>query len=475
MVNSAEVDGVPGHANHHLLTDVLRGEMQFKGLVVSDWEDIKRLQTRDRVAATPKEAVCLAVMAGIDMSMVPLDYSFYDLLLSCARDGSVPMARIDEAVGRILRLKFQMGLFANPYPDPSLKSRFAGPEFTAANLKASEETIILARNDGAVLPLPKSAKILVTGPTADMLSVMNGGWTITWQGDAEELYPKDKLTVLKALQAAIGKDHVTYLPGASFDKPLDVAAAVSAAKDADAVVLCLGEKAYCETPGNIDDLSLEPAQLELAAALAGAGKPVVLVMLEGRPRLISSIADRMKGILLGFRPGLEGGRAIANILFGDAVPSAKLPVTYPRAPNALVCYDCKPLDIADVNSYNPQWPFGYGLSYTKFSCSGLKLDRPAMTRNDTLHVSVNVKNTGSRPGAEIVHLYLNDNYGSVSRPVKQLRGFRKIMLQPGEERTVRFTLDADALSFIGLENRRIVEPGTFTVMVGAMSADFTLE
>ncbi|HEX9005681.1 MAG TPA: glycoside hydrolase family 3 N-terminal domain-containing protein, partial [Bacteroidota bacterium] len=437
MVNSAEVDGIPGHANHHLLTDILRGEWQFKGLVVSDWEDVKRLHTRDKVAASPKDAVRLAVMAGIDMSMVPLDYSFYDLLLACARDGSVPVARIDEAVSRILRVKFQLGLFAHPYPDPSLKSRFAGPEFAAANLKAAEETIVLAKNDGGLLPLSRSSNVLVTGPTANMLSVMNGGWTITWQGDAEDLYPKDKPTLLKAIQAKVGNDHVTYVPGASFEKPLDIAAAVRAAAGADVIVLCLGEKAYCETPGNIDDLSLEPAQRELASALAKTGKPIVLVMLEGRPRLISQIVDGMRGVLLGFRPGLEGGRALANILFGDAVPSAKLPVTYPRYPNALICYDFKPLDIGDINSFNPQWPFGYGLSYTTFSSSGLKLDRTTMKTNDTLHVSVDVKNTGRVTGAEVVQLYLNDNYGSVSRPVRQLRGFQKVLLQPGEQRTVR--------------------------------------
>ena len=474
MVNSAEVDGIPGHANYHLLTEVLKGEMKFKGFVVSDWEDIKQLHTRDKVAATPKEAVRIAVMAGIDMSMIPLDYSFYTLLLENVKDGSVPMARIDDAVSRILTVKFQLGQFDNPYPEKSLKQGFASAQHGAVNLKAAEESIVLAKNDG-ILPLAKSAKVLVTGPTADLLSTMNGGWTITWQGDDEKLYPKNKFTPLKAIQEKIGKDRVTYVPGTGFDRTLDIPAAVEAAKNVDAILLFLGEKAYCETPGNIDDLTLDSAQLELATALAKTGKPVVLVMIEGRPRIIRTIVEGTKGIVLAFRPGMEGGKAIANILFGDAVPSARLPVTYPRYPNALMCYDHKPLDVANENTYTPQWPFGFGLSFTTFAYSDLKLDRQTMKQTDTLGVSVVVRNTGKIAGAEAVLLYINDNYGSVSRPVKQLKGFQKVLLQPGEQKTVRFTLNAAALSFIGQQNTRIVEPGTFTVITGSLSAGFTLE
>jgi beta-glucosidase len=474
MVNSGEVDGIPGHANYHLLTEVLKGEMKFKGFVVSDWEDIKRLYTRDKVATTPKEAVRMAVMAGIDMSMIPFDYSFYTLLLENIKDGSVPLARIDDAVSRILTVKFQLGQFDNPYPDMSLKKGFASAQHGAANLKAAEESIILAKNDG-ILPLARSTRVLVTGPTADLLSTLNGGWTITWQGDNEKLYPKDKMTPLKAIQEKIGKDRVIYLPGTGFDRALDIAAALEAAKNVDVVLLFLGERAYCETPGNIEDLTLDGAQLELASALAKTGKPVVLVMIEGRPRIIRTIVEGARGILLAFRPGMEGGKAIANILFGDAVPSARLPVTYPRYPNALMCYDYKPLDVANENTFTPQWPFGFGLSYTTFEYSDLKLDRQAMKQTETLGVSVVVRNSGKTAGAEPVLLYLNDNYGSVSRPVKQLKAFQKILLQPGEQKTVRFTLDAAALSFIGQQNTRIVEPGTFTVMAGPLSAGFTLE
>jgi beta-glucosidase len=474
MVNSGVVDGIPGHANYHLLTEVLKKEMKFSGFVVSDWEDIIRIHTRDRVAATPKDAVRIAVMAGIDMSMVPLNYSFYDLLLECVRDGSVPVSRIDDAVARILRVKMQLGLFERPYPGESLVRTFADAEHTEANLAAAEQSIVLARNDG-VLPLAKGSRILVTGPAADLLSPMNGGWTITWQGDDEARYPKDKQTPLAALRAKFGPDRVTYVPGAEFSRPLNIQAAVDSAKKADAVVVCLGEKAYCETPGNIDDLTLDGAQLDLASAIASAGKPVILVMLEGRPRIIRQVADRVNAVVLAFRPGMEGGRALANILAGEAVPCAKLPVSYPRYPNALTTYDYLPHEVFDGNVVNPQWSFGHGLSYTTFSYADLKVDRAAVRRGDRVTASVRVRNTGSRKGAEVVQLYLNQKYGSIVRPLKQLKGFEKVLLAPGEEREVSFTLDAESLSFIGPKNVRIVEPGTFTVMVGPLSANFEVK
>lgn len=475
MVNSGEVDGIPGHANYHLLTEVLRKEMGFEGLVVSDWQDIQRLHTRDRVAATPKEAVRMAVLAGVDMSMVPLDFSFYELLLECVKDGSVPMSRIDEAVDRILRVKAKLGLFERPYPDKSLKPGFASRENTAVNLQAAEESITLLKNEGNILPLSKSAKVLVTGPTANMLSPLNGGWTINWQGDREDLYPKDKPTVLAAIQNKIGKGNVIHVQGTTFDKVVDIKAAVDAAKKADVVVACLGEPAYCEVPGNINDLTLEEAQLQLAQALVKTGKPVVIVLFEGRPRIIRPVVDEAKGILMGYLPGMEGGSALANILFGDACPSGKLPMTYPRYPNDLGLYDRKPLEVSDGNRYDPQFPFGFGLSYTTFAYSDLKLDRTTMRVRDTLHVSVTVTNSGKVAGKEVVQLYLNDKYGSVSRPVRQLKGFTKVYLEPGQQKTVQFAVGAQELSFIGQQHRRIVEPGDFGVMVEKLSADFTLE
>lgn len=477
MVNSAEIDGIPGHANYHLLTEVLKGELQFKGFVVSDCKDIKRLHSRDRVAASPKEAVALAVNAGVDMSMVPSDFSFCDLLVQCVQEGLVPMARIDDAVTRILQVKARMGLFekGRAYPDPSLQARFATKDHAEANLAAAQESIILLKNDQGVLPLAKDSKVLVTGPTAAMLSVLNGGWTITWQGDDESLYPQDKLTVVEAIKAKIGADRVTFLPGTTFDAPIDVAAVVESAKKADATIVCLGEKAYCETPGNITDLTLEEAQLNLVQELIKTGKPVIVLLLEGRPRVIRPIVAGAAAIVLGFLPGMEGGRAISDVLFGDVNPSAKLPCSYPRTPNGFVTYDHKPLEEKDENSYDPQFPFGFGLSYTTFGYHDLRVAKEVIAEGEAQTVAVTVRNTGKVPGKEVVQLYLQDEYGSVSRPVRQLKGFQKIALAPGEEKEISFTLTPNDLSFIGLENRRVVEPGTFTVMIDRLQKGFTLK
>lgn len=474
MVNSSEVDGIPGHANYHLLTEILRNELNFKGFVVSDWEDIIRLHTRDKIANTPKEAVRIAVMAGVDMSMVPFNFSFYEHLIELAKEGSVPLWRIDEAVSRILRVKIQVGLFENPYPNRDLSKKFACKEFTDANLNAARESIILTKNTGNILPLSKNIKVLVTGPTANMLSVMNGGWTITWQGNEEALYPKEKNTVLEAIQNKIGIQNVSYVEGCSFDKDINTSKAVADVMNSDVVVLCLGEPTYCETPGSIFDLTLNKAQLDFAEKIIAAGKPVVLIMLEGRPRLITSIEPKIKGIVLGFLPGMEGGNAIVDVLFGDYNPSGKLPITYPKYPNGITLYDYKPIEKFDAYDYDPIWPFGYGLSYTNFSYSNLKISAEEITESDELNVAVDVKNVGSVSGKEVVQLYLSDLYGSVSRPNKQLKGFEKILLNPGETKTVTFKMNKDHLSFIGRENKRVVEAGEFEIILGGLKEKFTL-
>ncbi|MGE5437940.1 MAG: glycoside hydrolase family 3 N-terminal domain-containing protein [Syntrophothermus sp.] len=475
MVNSGEVDGIPSHSDYHLLTEILRNEMKFKGFVVSDWEDIKRLYTRDKVADSPEEAVRMAVMAGVDMSMVPYDFSFYDILLKLVKDGKVPMKRIDEAVSRILKVKFDLGLFDNPYQEAALRNKFATEDSKNINQQAANESIVLVKNDNNILPLSKDKKILVTGPTANMLSVLNGGWTITWQGNEETLYPQEKNTVLEAIIEKVGKDNVKYVEGTGFDKDINTVDAVNSAKDVDVVLLCLGEKAYCETPGNINDLTLDEAQLNLASELIKTGKPVIVLMLEGRPRIIRKIVDGSNAILVGLLPGMEGGNAAANILFGDANPSGKLPITYPKYPNAIYHYDYKPLENFDGMSYDPQWGFGYGLSYTTFSVSDLKIDKDKINKTDNIKVTVNVKNTGEKAGKEVVQLYLTDLYGSVSRPVKQLKGFQKIALNPGEVKTVEFTIEPEHLSFIGRDNKRIIEAGDFKITVGNLEKSFSVK
>ena len=475
MVNSNEINGIPVHSSHFYLKELLYDELGFEGFVVSDWLDIKNLYTREKVAATEREATKMAVMAGIDMSMVPTDTSFSHHLIALVKSGEVPMWRIDEAVSRILKVKFQLGLFENPYPVKSAQKQFACEAYTAANIQAARECITLVKNKSNILPLSPSTKVLVTGPTADRLSIMNGGWTITWQGDREELYPTEKMTVKEALEAQFDQSNVSYVPGCTFDQPINIDAAVEAAAGADVIVACLGEETYCETPGNIDDLALPDVQLDLVKALKKTGKPVVLIMLEGRPRIIREIVDNADAILIAFLPGMEGGRAIADVLSGAFNPGGKLAVTYPRYANDLTLYDHKNSQSNDGKGYRPQWPFGFGLSYTTFKTFDLTLNRKQIRVGESIEVSVKVRNTGMHAGHEVVQVYLNDEVATVTPALRRLKGFKKVFLQPGEMQNLHFTIDRDAMSFVGRENQRIVEPGAFQVMVGGESLRFIVE
>lgn len=478
MVNSGDINGVPVHASRYLLTDVLRNELGFRGLVVSDWQDIQKLVTEHRVAATEKEATRIAVMAGIDVSMVPSDYSFSDNLIALVKEGAVPPARIDEAVARVLRLKLELGLFDSPMPDPALKSKFGSAESRAVSLEAARESITLLKNSNNLLPLARNIKVLVTGPTADSLVSLNNGWSYTWQGTKSELYPKDRLTILGAIEARAGKRNVTYIPGSALDKELNIAEAAEAARQADVAIVCIGEGAYAETPGNIEDLTLSDAQLKLAAAVSAAGKPVVFVLVEGRPRIINRIADAASAILMAYNPGNEGGQAIADVLFGDYNPGGKLPFTYPRYANALIPYDHKPYELKDTSygnmAFKPQFEFGFGLSYTTFSYSDLRVEPKSLKGDAEIAVSVTVKNTGRRSGNEVVQLFVGDLVASISPPGKRLKRFARIHLEPGQSKTLGFTLRQDDLSFVGPNNRSIVEPGDFEVMVAGLSQRFTL-
>ena len=478
MVNSGEINGVPAHASHYLLTDVLRNELGFRGMAVSDWEDIKKLVTQHRIAATEKEATRIAVMAGIDMSMVPSDYSFSDSLVALVKEGAVPQARVDEAVARILRLKFELGLFASPMPDTTLKSKLGSADSRAVSLQAARESITLLKNSGNLLPLAKGARVLVTGPTADSLVSLNNGWSYTWQGTKSELYPKDRLTIRGAIEAKAGKQNVRYVAGSTLDKEVNIAEAAEAARNADVVIVCLGEGAYAETPGNIEDLTLDDAQLKLAAAVSAVGKPVVLVLVEGRPRIISRIADGAHAILMAYNPSNEGGQAIADVLFGDYNPGGKLPFTYPRYPNALTAYDHKPFELQGTSFGNiastPQFEFGYGLSYTTFAYSNLRVEPKNATLDAEITVSVTLKNTGRRTGNEAVQLYVSDLVASITPPGKRLKRFAKIHLEPGQSKNLRFTLRPNDLSFVGPKNKPIVEPGEFEVAIAGLTERFTL-
>jgi beta-glucosidase len=477
MVNSAEINGVPGHINHHILTDILRGELGFQGVVVSDWEDIKKLVSQWKVAADEKEATRLAVLAGIDMSMVPSDYSFGDLLVQLVKEGRVPMSRIDEAVRRILRLKFDLGLFENPTLAAPMAS-FATAESRQVSLQAARESMTLLKNENNLLPLAKDRKVLVTGPTADSLVSLNNGWTYVWQGNNADLYPKDRPTILQAIQTKTGKN-VIYVPGSTLDKEIDISAAVSAAREADVAIICLGEGAYAETPGNITDLTLSEAQVRLALAIEALGKPVVLVLVEGRPRVINLIADRAQAILMAYNPSNEGGTAVADVIFGDYSPSGKLPFTYPRTANGFINYDHKLFETEETSfgnaAFKPQFEFGHGLSYTTFSYSNLKLARKTLAMNGQMNVSVTVTNTGKRASKETVILYVRDIVATVAPPGKRVKRFAKIYLEPAQSRTLTFTLGRDDLSFIDAANKSTIEPGDFEVIVGNLKETFTLQ
>jgi beta-glucosidase len=476
MVNSAEVNGTPGHANGYLLKDVLRGELGLQGFVVSDWMDIKWLVTNHHIAATEKEATRIAVLAGIDMSMVPSDYSFSDLLLQLVQEGKVPVSRIDEAVRRILTVKYQLGLFDDPLRGINSNTVIGSKESRRVSLEAARESITLLKNEGGTLPLSKTGHVLVTGPDADSLLPLNNGWSYTWQGNRASAYPKDHATILKAIQEKIGAERVTYAPGTTTDREVDIVKAAEAAAKADAVVVCIGEWAYAETPGNIVDLSLPDAQLALVHKLEETKKPVILVLTEGRPRLIRTIADPAKAILMAYNPSNEGGQAIADVLFGDVNPSGKLPITYPRWPNRLFTYDHNAFPGEDSGEGKllgaPQFEFGFGLSYTSFAYSDLHVSPSSGTENGAVHVDVTVKNTGGREGKEVVQLYLNERYASVTPPLKRLKRFAKISLKPGESRRISFELTPDDLSFIGVDNKRVVEAATFDVSIGGLKQSF---
>lgn len=479
MINSGDINGIPVHANPKILKDLLRDELGFEGVALTDWEDILYLVSRHNVAKDHKEAIKIAINAGIDMSMVPMDLQFPVLLKELVEEGEIPMSRIDEAVGRILTMKFKLGLFKKTHYPLSDYPDFASKKHQQLAMDAALESITLLKNEDNTLPLSKSAKVLVTGPNANSLNVLNGGWTNTWQGDKPEYNAKGKLTILEAIQNKVGKNNVTYVEGSKLEEAVNIEDAVAAAKNVDVVVLCLGEKTYTEIPGNMDDLNLSSAQIELAERLNATGKPVVLVLAQGRPRIVSAFEDKTKAAIMLYLPGNEGAPALADILFGDANPSGKLPFTYPRYANTLIPYyhtgtDRIKFDFS-TNAFNPQWEFGHGLSYTNFSYSDLTLSKSSVSTTGDFEVSVKVTNTGKRAGKEVVQLYTTDKVATITPAVKVLRSFEKVNLKPGESQTVRFKLNAKDLAFVGIDNKWIVEPGDFEVHVGGMTKTFVVK
>jgi beta-glucosidase len=475
MINSGEINGVPVHASKYLLTDVLRGELHFDGIAVTDWRDIQYLHDRHHIAATQKDAVMIAVNAGVDMSMVPYDYTFFTYLVELVKEGKVPMTRINEAVHRILKVKYELGLFERPVGNPTDYPKFGSEEYRLASVQAANEAITLLKNNNNVLPLKKDMKVLVTGPTANTMRSLDGGWSYTWQGDESDKFAANKNTILEAIQQKIGKNNVSYEAGAGFDSLQNIDEAVNAAKKADVIVLCLGELSYTENVGNIEDLNLPPAQIQLAQALAKTGKPVILVLAEGRPRIVTDAEKLSAATLMAYLPGNEGGDAIASVLFGDVNPSGKLPITYPRFPNALNNYYRKNLENGnpdDKHGYNPLYEFGTGLSYTTFSYNNLHVSKPELKDNETLTITVDVKNTGQVEGKESVLLYTSQQYASIAPDTKRLRAYDKISLKPGETKTVSFKITPKDLAFVNDISKTVTEAGEFKIMVGDQTQSF---
>ncbi|MBD3592880.1 glycoside hydrolase family 3 N-terminal domain-containing protein [Bacteroides sp. GM023] len=492
MVNSGMNNGLPIHANYTLLTQWLKKDLDWDGVIVTDWADINNLCLRDKICENRKEAIKLAINAGVDMSMVPYEWSFCTYLKELVEEGEVSMERIDDAVRRILRMKFRLNLFERPYWEVGEYPDFGSEKHAYAALKSAEESITLLKNENGILPLDSSVRILVTGPNANSMRTLNGGWTLSWQGEKADVYASDYNTILEALIHRVGSGQIVYEPGVTYkvaDPPTtsipywaenepEIEKAVAAAGKVDYILLCVGENSYCETPGNLDDLTLSSNQIRLAKALASTGKPIILVLNEGRPRIISEIEPLVKAIVHVYLPGNYGGDALANILYGDVNPSGKLPYTYPRSVNSLITYDHKPCESLDkmegAYDYDAivsvQWAFGYGLSYTTFVYSNLEVNQKDFLAGDTLTFTVDVENTGNQLGKETVMLFINDVVASLTPDVRRLRAFEKIELRPGEKKTVTLAVEADELAFVDQHGRWTLEKGLFKAQV----ADQTL-
>ena len=492
MVNSASINGVPVHASYELLTKWLKEDLQWDGMLVTDWADINNLFQREHVAKDKKDAIRLAINAGIDMSMDPYSVDFCILLKELVQEGKVPMSRIDDAVRRILRLKYRLGLFDEPNTGGKGYEKFGSQEFAQKSLRAAEESIVLLKNEGSILPLASASqqkKILLTGPNANQMRCLHGGWSYTWQGSGAEDLAAKYNTIYEALCNKYGKGNIILEQGVTYNEQgqyyeenePQIERAVSAAQQADIIIACIGENSYTETPGNLNDLWLSENQRNLVKALAKTGKPVILVLNEGRPRLIADIEPLAKAVLHIFLPGNYGADALANLLSGEANFSAKMPYTYPREINSLNTYDYKVSEevgtMAGAYNYDAkvslQWPFGYGLSYTTFDYANLRVDKTSFTADDVLTVSVDVKNTGKRAGKEAVLLYSSDLIASIVPDNRRLRDFTKVVLAPGETKTVTFQLPAKELAFVGADGRWTLEEGDFTLKVGKLTQNVT--
>jgi len=486
MVNSASINSVPVHASHEYLTEWAKEQLKWDGMAVTDWADINNLYTREHIAADRKEAVALGINAGIDMIMDPYDPEVCKDIIAAVNEKMIPMSRIDDAVRRVLRLKVRLGLFENPVWDVDNYDKFACKEFRDNSYDAAVESMVLLKNEDNVLPISAGKKILVVGPNANSMRTLNGGWSYTWQGDADK-FASQYNTIFEALQKVYGEKNVSYVAGVNYnmasrkwnkETDIDINAAVRAARKADIIVACIGENTYCETPGNINDLNLSSNQKELVRSLAKTGKPIVMVLNEGRPRIINDIEPLAKAVVDIMLPGNYGGDALASLISGKENFSGRLPFTYSKYVNSLHTYDYKVSENVQTMDglYNydatmdVQWPFGAGLSYTSFEYSGLKSISPVQfNADDMLTFEVTVKNTGSVKGKEAVLLFSSDIIASKVPDVKRLRQFTKVELNPGESKIVRLEIPAHELAFVGHDGKWRLEKGQFRIACGSES------
>lgn len=487
MVNSASVNGVPMHANKEFLTGWLKEETGWDGVLITDWADINNLYTREMVAKDKKDALRIAINAGIDMIMEPYSCDACGYLVELVKEGKIPMSRIDDACRRVLRMKYRLDLFKNPTQKLKNYPKFGGEEFAKLALEGATESMVLLKNEGNILPLQHGKKILLTGPNANQMRCLNGGWSYTWQGHRADEFAGKYNTIYEAFCNEYGKENVILNQGVTYNEKgkyweenePQIQEAVAAAKDADVIVACIGENSYTETPGNLTDLWLSENQRNLVKALAQTGKPVILVLNEGRPRLIADIEPLAQGIINILIPGNMGGDALANLVSGKSNFSGKMPYTYPKEINSLANYDFKKSEevgtMEGAYDYNAkitqQWGFGYGLSYTTYKYSNLKVSQSDFRHGDIIKVSVDVKNTGKVAGKESVLLFSSDLIASMVPDGRRLRAFDKVELQPGETKTMTFELKADDLAFVDWNGKWRLEEGDFKLMIADQSAD----
>lgn len=486
MVNSASVNGMPMHANKDILTGWLKEETGWDGVLITDWADINNLYTREMVAKDKKDALRIAINAGIDMIMEPYSCDACGYLVELVKEGKIPMSRIDDACRRVLRMKYRLDLFKNPTQKLKNYPKFGGKEFAKLALEGATESMVLLKNKGNILPLQHGKKILLTGPNANQMRCLDGGWSYTWQGHRADEFAGKYNTIYEAFCNEYGKENVILNQGVTYNEKGNyweenepqILGAVAAAKDADVIVACIGENSYTETPGNLTDLWLSENQRNLVKALAQTGKPVILVLNEGRPRLIADIEPLAQGIINILIPGNMGGDALANLVSGKSNFSGKMPYTYPKEINSLANYDFKKSEevgtMEGAYDYNAkitqQWAFGYGLSYTSYKYSNLKVSKSDFRHGDIIKVSVDVKNTGKVAGKESILLFSSDLVASMVPDGRRLRAFDKVELQPGETKTVTFELKADDLAFVGWDGKWRLEEGDFKLMIADQTA-----